>query len=337
MRNVKLGIIGLGYIGQIHLRHSLKLANAKVVAVADLSTKALKRAKDLGVKKTFNDYADLLKDPEVDAVLVSLPTHLHLKCTQQAAEAKKDIFLEKPISVKIEEANEIISVTQRNSVKLMMGYPLRFNKAFGRIKADLDNGLIGDVENAHATYVSSGPFFHRAEGYLPIPVPEWWFNTEYTGGGVLIDLGCHIINLLRWYFGEIVDIKGYFGHRFSMDFEDSAMCLAKFACGSVAVINVGWFSQEYVLRIDMLGSVRNISVSHMPSSQISTAFQMLARGISEFYQPHLDELQYFVDCLIKDEAPSPSGQDGLRDLEAIFKAYKNEILLESIPTLASSK
>jgi len=84
-------------------------------------------------------------------------------------------------------------------------------------------------------------FFHRAVENSPVPVPDWWFNTEYTGGGVLVDLGSHIINLLRWFFGEIVDVKGQFVHRFSMDFEDSAMCLARFDSGSVAVINVGWF------------------------------------------------------------------------------------------------
>jgi len=327
MKNVKLGIIGLGYIGQLHLRHSLKLANAEVVAVADTSLKALEKARALGVKKAFTDYADILKDPQVDAVLISLPTHLHLKCAQQVAEAGKDIFLEKPIAATVEEAKDVISAAERNSVKLMLGYPFRFNKNFIQVKEDLENGLIGDVENAHATYISSGPFFHRAEGHSPVPVPDWWFNTQLTGGGVLVDLGCHLINLLRWLFGEIVEIKGHFGHRFSMDFEDSAMCLARFNSGSVAVINVGWFSQEYILRVDLLGSVRNISVEHMPSSTMSNAFRMLTKGISSFNQPHFDELQYFVDCLVKDEAPSPTGLDGLRDLEAISKAYKNQILL----------
>jgi len=74
--------------------------------------------------------------------------------------------------------------------------------------------------------------------------------------------------------------------------------------------------------------VRNVSVEHMPSSQVTTAFQMLNRGVTDFYQPHLDELQYFVNCINDDEAPSPSGEDGLRDLEAISKAYKNTINLE---------
>jgi len=327
LQKVKLGIIGLGYIGLIHLRHSLKLANAEVVAAADVSPKALEQAKSYGVRKTFSDYSDLLKDPEVDAVLVSLPTHLHLKCAQGAAEAGKDVFLEKPIATNVSEAEEIIALSQKNNVKLMMGYPLRFNKTFESLKMDYDNGLIGDVENAHATYISSGPFFHRAEGYAPVPVPEWWFNTQSTGGGVLVDLGCHVINLLRWFFGEIVDIQSYFGHRFNMDFEDSAMCLAKFSCGTTSLINVGWFSQEYLLRVDFLGSVKHASATHMPPSQIGTAYQMLTKGISNFFVPHLLELQHFVDCIIDDTAPVSTGLDGLRDLEVISKAYKNTINL----------
>jgi predicted dehydrogenase len=327
LKAVKIGLIGLGYIGQIHLRHSLKLANAQVVAVADASPKALAKARSLGVKNTFTDYAEMLKLSEVEAVLISLPTHLHLKCAQQAAEANKDIFLEKPIAITVEEGKEIISVVQRNNVKLMLGYPLRFNKHFSQVKADLENGLIGDVANVHATYISAGPFFHRADGHSPVPVPDWWFDNRLTGGGVMVDLGCHMINLLRWFFGEIVNIKSQFGYRFNMDFEDSAMCLAKFDSGSVAVINVGWFSQQFGLRVDFLGSVKNVSVEHMPPRTISAAFQMLTKGISSFFQPHFDELQYFVDCLINNIEPSPTGQDGLRDLEAISKAYSNEIIL----------
>jgi predicted dehydrogenase len=322
-----LGIVGLGYIGQLHLRHALKLPNAEVLAVADTSPKALEKAKALGVKDTFKDYNEMLKNPEIDAILISLPTHLHLKCTQQAAEAKKAVFLEKPIAVTVQDAKEIIAVAERNSAKLMLGYPLRFNSHFMQIKEDLENGLIGDVENVHATYVCSGPFMHRADGHAPVPVPDWWFDTQLTGGGVLVDLGCHIINLLRWFFGEIVDIQGQFGYRYSMDFEDSAMCLARFQSGALAAINVGWYSQEYLLRVDLLGSVRAVSAEHMPPKMVSTAYQMLTKGISSFNQPHFDELKYFVDCLQKDEAPSPTGLDGLRDLEAISKAYKNRLTL----------
>ncbi|HSV49616.1 MAG TPA: Gfo/Idh/MocA family oxidoreductase, partial [Candidatus Acidoferrales bacterium] len=184
-----------------------------------------------------------------------------------------------------------------------------------------------DVENAHATYISAGPFVHRADGHSPAPVPEWWFNKQLTGGGVFVDLGCHIINLMRMLFGEVVDIKSQFGYRYHMDFEDSAMCLARFSSGTLAVINVGWYSQEYLMRLDLLGSVRHASVEHMPPPTMSQLYQMLRKGISEFNQPHFDELQYFANCVANDVAPSPSGLDGLRDLEAISQAYKSTIEL----------
>lgn len=328
VRTTKIGIIGLGYVGQIHLRNCLKIPHAEVWSAADVSAKALKNVNNAGVKKTFTNYSELLKDPEVDAVIIGLPTHLHLPCAREAAEAGKHIFLEKPMARNVEEAKEIISVAQRNSVKLMMGYYMRFNEKFANLKEKREQGLIGDVENAYATFINSGPFFHRAESHAPVPVPEWWFNTELTGGGVLMDLGSHMINIMRWYFGEITDIKGYFGHRFNMDFEDSAMCLAKFDSGTVAQINVGWFSQAYTLKLDFFGSVKSEGAQHLPSNPLITAIQMLTTGKSQFHKAHFDELQHFLDCTINDSSPSSSGQDGLKDLEAISIAYKNQISLQ---------
>jgi predicted dehydrogenase len=328
VRKIRVGLIGLGYIGQVHLQHCLRNPNVEVSAVADLSKRAIRKAKETGVKKAFTNYADLLKEPEIDAVLIGLPTHLHKESAIRAAEAGKNIFLEKPMARNAEEANDIISAARKNSVKLMMGYPHRFNKGLCSVKEKMEKGLIGDVENAHAIFVASGPFMHRAEGHSPIPVPEWWLNKDLTGGGVLIDLGSHIINLLRWYFGEITDIRSHLGYRFNLDIEDSAICLAKFDSGTVAVIDVGWFSQAYTLKIDFLGSVATDSVQDSPSSKVLTAIQMLATGLSKFYQPYRDELQYFINCLINDIKPSPSGQDGLKDLEAISQAYKNQIRLD---------
>ncbi|MCW3983053.1 MAG: Gfo/Idh/MocA family oxidoreductase [Candidatus Bathyarchaeota archaeon] len=324
---IKLGIIGVGGIGQLHLKHALRLGNAEVYCVADTSKSALQAAKALGVKNTYNDYTEMLKTPELDAVIIALPTHLHLKCARDVAEAKKHVFLEKPISATVEEAKEVIAAAEQNSVKLMLGYPMRFNKHFLKLKQDIENGVLGDVENAHATYVCAGPFVHRADGHSPAPVPDWWFNPKQTGGGAFIDLGCHIINLMRMLLGEVVDIRGQFGHRYGMDFEDSAMCLARFTSGTVAAVNVGWYSQDYLLRLDLHGTVRNASVEHIPPASVSAAYQMLRRGITTFNQPHLDELAYFVNCIQNDTAPSPSGLDGLRDLEAIYAAYQNRISL----------
>lgn len=325
---VGLGIIGLGYIGSTHLRHSQKLANARLVAVADVSKRALKAARDAGAKRVFADYKALLEDPEVDAVVISLPTHLHLQCAKDAAEAGKHIFVEKPIARNVKEAEEILSSARKHSVKLMVGYPLRFNDVFADARQKMKDRTLGDVELAYATYVSTGPFFHRAEGYAPVAVPDWWFKKELTGGGVLIDLGSHIINLLRWYFGEVKDIKSCLGYRLNMDFEDSATCIVRFESSTLATINVGWFSQDYTLKVDLFGSVKHIVAEHHPPNFIITAAQMLTSGTSKYFLPHLAELQHFVNSIAQDTTPSPSGLDGLRDLEAITKAYANPIQLE---------
>jgi predicted dehydrogenase len=327
LKEVGLGIIGLGYIGSIHLRHTQKLANTRLVAVADLSKKALSRARDAGAKKTFTNYQELLQEPDVDAVIIALPTHFHLQCAVDAAEAKKHIFLEKPIARNVDEAREINSASRRNSVKLMIGYPLRFKTDLIDLRKKVKAGIFGDIEIAHATYVGCGPFFHRGEGYAPVPVPEWWFNKELTGGGALIDVGSHMINLLRWYFGEITDIKSQLAYRLNMGMEDSAICLAKFDSGVRAVITVGWFAQKNRVELKLLGTVDHAEMLQRLQNPLATAAQVLTTGTSKYFQPHFAELQYFTQCVNKDLTTSPSGEDGLKDIEAISLAYKNQISL----------
>lgn len=328
MKHVNLALIGLGYIGKVHLKHSLSLTNGKLVAVADISKRALDKAKKMGVKHTFPDYQRLLKNSNIDAVIIALPTHLHKSCAVDFAEAGKDIFLEKPLARNLAEGREIVRSADKQGVKLMVGYPFRFNPSFCSLREQLHNGELGDVQTATATFVGTGPFMHRAEGYAPRPVPSWWFDKRLTGGGALIDLGSHVINLLRWYLGEIVDIKSYLGHRFNLDLEDYATCLAKFASGQIAFINVGWFSLSYKMKVELFGTVKHGCAESNPSSRILQAVQLLLGRPSQYYLPHFWELEHFVHCVRNDIVPLTSGKDGLRDLEAISKAYSNQIQLD---------
>jgi predicted dehydrogenase len=326
MKGINLGLIGLGFIGEVHLRNSMKLKNAKVLAVADNSRRVLKKVQNtVGIKKTYSNYEDLLKDDSIDAVIIALPTHLHTHSACDAAEAGKHILLEKPIARNVEEGKKIVRAAEHNSVKLMLGYPLRFNKGAIELREQLKNGCVGDVISAYATFVDSGPFKHRTQDHAPVPVPEWWFKKELVGGGALIDNGSHMINLLRWYFGEIVDIKCHMGHRFNMDFEDSALCVAKFDSGTNAVVNVGWFSQSYQQKLEVFGTIKQVTFNNMPPKRLIAALQMLSTNTTSFFQAHTDELQYFVNCVSNDVNPSPSGIDGVKDLEAIERAYQNPL------------
>lgn len=328
MKEVGLGLIGLGYIGKTHLRHCLKLESARLVAVSDISKKALNFARKMGVRKTFRDYQQLLEDDRIDAVIIALPTYLHVSCAQEAAEAGKDIFLEKPLARNAVEGREITSKAEKCGVSLMVGYPFRFLPSFRDLKQKISTGVLGEVQTAYASLISSGPFIYRGETHVPHPVPSWWLEKESAGGGSLLDQGCHLINLLRWYFGEVADAKCNLGYRFNLDVEDHAICILKFRSGQTAITNVGWYSMKDQIKVEFLGSVKHAAAHYRSPSKIISALKLLAGITPEFDIPYLRELQHFVHYVREDLPPSPSGSDALRDLEVISLAYKNNFRLD---------
>jgi predicted dehydrogenase len=323
----KLGLIGLGGIGQIHLRNCLKLKNAKLVAVSDISKKALVSAKKLGVRATFTDYHQLLKEPSIDGVILALPNYLHAVCAKDAAEEGKHVLVEKPLARNPDEGREILAEIKRRGVKLLVGYDMIFEPSFQRLKHDLENGLIGDVQTAYGVNIGSGPIAHRLEDGRPSPVPSWWFQKELTGGGALLDLGSHLINLFRWYFGRVCYVKSCLGYRFNMEFEDSAICLLKFESGTIGIINVGWFSKQTEAKVELFGTVKHATGTPPLQSQLSTAVQMLLKGSSDYYRAYLREVEYFAQAITRDFEPFPSGVDALEDLTVIHSAYENRINL----------
>jgi len=329
MEKINLGVIGLGFIGKVHLRNCLNLKSVRVMAAADSSKKALNYARNFGVKQLFADYHELLKLKDLDAVIIALPTYLHAECAINAMEEGKHVFLEKPIARNVEEGRKIVSAAKKNGVKFMVGYPLRFTPEFVNLKSQMESGILGDIQLAYGVNIGAGPFFHRAESTIPRPVPEWWLNKELAGGGVLVDLGCHMINLLRWYFGEVADVKARLGYRFNFDFEDYATCIMDFECETSAVVNVGWFSQSATVGVELFGTVSHARAYFSSSSKLVTAFKLILGRTPKFFIPYLNEISHFVNH-VKDDGNGEnrlSCQEALRDLEVIAKAYKNQIRL----------
>ena len=329
LQKLKIGLIGLGYIGKTHLYNCLKLEDACLFAVADLSKKALNTARQLGIPNTYDNYSRLLENREIDAVIIALPTHLHAKCAKAAAEAQKHIMLEKPLARNLAEGKEILSAVRSEGVKIMVGYPLQFSLPFIKLKEEIENGELGEVQTAEATNINPGPFIHRAETGSPSPVPDWWWKKELTGGGALMDLGSHMINLARWYFGRVTDARSYLGHRFGLEQEDWAISLVKFKAGPLVTINVGWYSQKSQIKIDMHGTGSHLAAHYVQPGKIKTVAQLLLRRTPDFYIPFKKEVQHFVKSIKKDFQPKPSGDEALEDLETIERAYSKSIELSN--------
>lgn len=330
MDKIKLGVIGLGSMGKRHMYNCLKLQGAQLTAVADVSKKALKSATKLGVEKVYKDYKELLNDSGVDAVIIALPTHLHVECAQAAAKCNKHILLEKPLARSTTEGKQMLDVVKKHNVKLCVGYPLRFSVPCQKLKARIDSGELGEIQIAYATNVGTGPFVHRAAFNAPVPVPEWWWNKELTGGGALIDLGSHMINITRWLFGEVDEAKSYLGYRFNMNQEDHAVCLLRFNSGPVCIITVGWFSQKFKSEILVLGTADSATTAQKPPSRIKTALELFLRKPLKSNMPFIEEVNQFVRCIQHDEPPKTSGEEALKDLEVIEQAYANQVGLADI-------
>lgn len=323
MDKANLGIIGLGQMGKIHLNTCLDLENVNVVGVADISKKELLKAQNAGVEHVYEDYVNLLKNPNLDAVIISLPTFLHEQAAVDAAEHGKHIMLEKPLAMNVSAAEHILSATKSNDVKLMTGYPLLFSDPFINLRHEIEKGTFGDVQVAIANHISTGPFLgYATENAVPKPVPSWWFDKSLTGGGALIDLGCHLLTLLRLCFGKVERIHSFLGHRFNMDFEDSATCVLRFQKGTIVTLNVGWFSLYHKVEVEVFGTTSTASVSTKSSGWRDYVKGMFVAKRSPTF---FNEVKYFADCLISDTQPVPSGEDGLEDLKIIEEAYRNTV------------
>lgn len=336
---IKVGVIGLGRQGMLHFMNCFKMADVEVVAAADSSKKALAKAESLGVKNLFKDYTDLFKAcPDLDAVILSLPNFLHLATIQTALEAGCNVFAEKPLARTVDECQQIVKLVHKSGRKLMIGHNHRFYEVMEKMKQDFNNGFIGDLEAITAEEIINGPFAHPA---IPKPVAEWWFDPEKTGGGALLDIGYHMIDLFRFFVGDATTKYSFLGHRFNLPVEDSAIAILESDTNVKGIINVGWYEKtvfpQFNFRLILHGTAGFRSSSDIiPKNLYSYAAkeglknvfkrisgkQIRPLSYTYFYESYYKELKHFFDCLQSDSQPMVTAEDGLKAIQIIEKAYQ---------------
>jgi myo-inositol 2-dehydrogenase / D-chiro-inositol 1-dehydrogenase len=238
---IKIGVIGLGNMGKLHLLNALHMDDVAVVAAADKMQSNRKSVEKYHVR-TYEDYNQLLDAEELDAVVISLPNFLKKDAVFRAAEKKVDIFLEKPLARNFSEAEEIIQKAEKEHVRLMVGVNYRYYPSVQKLKTSLDEGRFGDPVIATAELILNGPFSY---GVVPVPVPEWWLSKESAGGGALLDLGYHLIDILTWMFGDLELAYSTLSHTLHLPVEDAVSIVLKSRTHDLTcVMNTGWFSRS---------------------------------------------------------------------------------------------
>jgi predicted dehydrogenase len=338
---LEVGVVGLGNMGKYHLMNSLRIEGVKVVAVADKSDRNRKWAERYHVK-TYDDYTKLINLEKLDAVIISLPNFLKKESVSYAAENNLDIFLDKPLARNFGEAQEIVHKVTKENVRLMVGVNYRYFPCVEKLKSKYDAGEIGDAVVSLAELVLNGPM---SDSVVPTPVPEWWFNKEMAGGGVLLDLGYHLIDIFSWMFGELKVAYSSLGYRLNLPLEDTGTIVLESKNKAITCIaNVGWFSKslfpDFNFRINIHGtagfdsterySPRNPRANAVKEGIYNIIRKVLHRKIhylsyTYYYSSYYQILELFFNAL-KNGTTLPISLekqlDVIRIIDSVYRQHK---------------
>src|SRR5262249_43183390 len=190
MKPIRVGLIGSQFIATIHLEALRSVPYTEVVAVCSATEKNVKEfAQKHGIPRWFTDYRKMFEVPEIDMIILGLPNDLHCDATLAAAAAGKHVICEKPLCLNLAEADNMIDACKKAKVKLMYAEELCFTPKYVRLKQLVDEGALGTIHMVKQMEKHDGP--HAG----------WFWDVKRSGGGVMMDMGCHGIEFFRWLLG----------------------------------------------------------------------------------------------------------------------------------------
>ncbi len=342
MKKARIGIIGSGGIAQgAHLPGYAKVADAEVVACCDVREEvAREAARKFTIPRTYTDYREMLREEELDGVSVCTPNACHMAPTIAALKAGINVLCEKPLAMNPEEGRAMCAAAKRAKRILMVGFNVRFGGGHQALKKFIQAGELGEI------------YFARVQALRRRGIPGWGVFTQksMSGGGPLIDIGVHVLDLTLWLMGhpKPVSVSGgtycVFGKRRNIfapwgpwdpkkyTVEDMGVGFVRFANGATMVIESSWAAHiEETWKSTLVGTNGGATTSPLQIMQEKhqTLVDVTPQRVAEINGHHA-EVAAFVDA-IRNGKPSPvPGEQGLmatRILDGIYRsaAAKKEV------------
>lgn len=234
---IKVGVVGLGKMGLSHLAILNAHPDVELAAVCDASSYVLGVLRKYTGVTTYDDFDRMLREVDLDAVLIATPSRTHAPLVRGALERGLHVFCEKPFTIDPTDADALTSISRERGLVTQVGYHNRFVGAFREVKTLLDAGAIGKV-----THVAG-------EAYGPVvlaPKGGTWRSKPEEGGGSLYDYAAHPIDLLNWYLGEPTGVGGTVLNRvFSREIDDEVYATLFYPGATSARISVNWSDESY--------------------------------------------------------------------------------------------
>ena len=312
IKKLRWGVAGCGRFAEHTFIPTVKFLRRSVVH--SFFSHNLNRAKGLaeksGASGYFDNYDEFLKS-DIDCVFVSSVNAHHYEQVIKAAEAGKNILCEKPIALNSKQAEEMIEACKRNDVFLTVDYLYRLHPHVIKVKELIKNQTIGKLVSLN---VSSNFDFP--------PGSNFRFDKELSGGGALRDLGSHMIDLLRYFGGEIFEINGYMDNIiYNYDIEDFASALVKFENGSYGSFNVSYNTRKAFNRIEILGQTGAISIENfigVKGAPSKLTIQLDGEAKKSFRKrgnKFLFMMRAVQKSFLKNQIPPVTGEDGLINMK----------------------
>lgn len=300
---MRVAVVGAGFMGTVHLAAYSSMPEVEVAGVADSNAEAAAAAAATVEANPYASYEELVASEDVEVVDVCLPTAFHRDLALRAARDGKHVILEKPITLTVAEADEILEAFEHSDGRLFVGHVVRFFPEYERIKRMIDAGDLGTVGVA------------RTSRRSPL-LMGWndWYADRRASGGVLVDLLIHDFDFLRWCFGDVerVYARGVMGREYNR--LDYALVTLRFEGGGISHSEGHWgYPGPFNYSIEVAGSNALVTAdSTEPSSLRLTGGSHepghppnLVTGES----PYAKELEHFISCIASGEKPIVSGED----------------------------
>ena len=337
-REIGVGIIGLGHIGQLHIRGVEASSQARIAAVADIDAALVDEAAGANDATGYRSVADLLADPDVDAVTVGLPHHLHHPAVAEVIEAGKDVLVEKPMALTVEECDDLLARAEAASVRLGVDHNQVFDPSHIRARELIDSGAIGE------------PSFMRLRLGLSGPHPGWRADVAKVGGGLLFDAGIHRFYLARFLFGD-AGVAASILDRPSSEGEELAVVVMQFRSGAIGVIEANYSGspRSFDDAVEVTGTVGSISIRGLeapafgrPVPGPSMRWHDGERWHDEDYTVSADDdyvasviksVAAFCDAMAVESQPPPvTGWDGRETVRLVQEAYERANIIGPGPS-----
>lgn len=322
---VNVAVIGAGGWGKNLVRNFAGLKECRLKTVCDLNEKTLAGHKAAFGVATTTQADEVLKDTEIEAVVVATPAPSHFDVARQALESGKHVYVEKPMTLSVADAESLVVLAEKQNRKLMVGHLLEYHSCVRKLKELIDSGELGDVYYMYTQRLNLG-IVRKDEN-------AWW------------SLAPHDVSVILYLFGgKAVSVTSQ-GHAYLRPgVEDVVFTQIKFDNGRMANIHVSWLDPHKIRKMTLVGTKKMVTFDDMdPNEKIrlyNKAANVTPGAVSyqdsislvqgdvlipsiKMSEPLRDECSHFIDCIQNDKTPLSDGHDGLRVVQVLEAATRS--------------